>query len=102
MVVYEGGYEDVYDKRYRFRCKFTLAYAVTVDKAQGSQFPDICVVIDPKRPTTLPLLYTGVSRAQKKAWFVTRDNAACIEKATRSMFRPRGILAEPFDHNKCA
>lgn len=46
---------------------FSLAYALTVHKAQGSQFPTVLMVVDRSASHMLArrLLYTGVSRARR-------------------------------------
>lgn len=47
-----------------------LAYAITIHKAQGSQFPRIIVPVRPSRLLDRTLLYTGITRAQKQVILV--------------------------------
>jgi ATP-dependent exoDNAse (exonuclease V) alpha subunit len=44
--------------------EYELAYVITIHKAQGDSYPDVCVIIT--SPLTRELLYTVVSRASKK------------------------------------
>lgn len=48
--------------------KMNLGYAVTIHKAQGSQWENVILVLDPdaQRMLDKTLLYTGATRAQKK------------------------------------
>lgn len=50
-----------------------LAYAITIHKAQGSEFGRVCLVLDPDRNNQhvyRNLIYTGVTRARSKLDFV--------------------------------
>ena len=58
-----------------------LAYATTIHKAQGSEFPN-CIIVLPNRGGNMlnrNLLYTAVSRAKKKVYIINQDNV--LEKA---------------------
>lgn len=48
--------------------KMSLGYAITIHKAQGSQWQNVILVLDPAAQIMLDktLLYTGATRAQKK------------------------------------
>jgi hypothetical protein len=54
--------------------KWEMAYAMTVHKAQGSEFDSVVLVANPRRPVTAYLgyrwLYTGLSRAKYKCVLV--------------------------------
>ena len=54
-----------------------LAYAATVHKAQGSEFPAVIFVLawDAYMLLTRPLAYTGVSRARELLWMFLEDGA---------------------------
>jgi exodeoxyribonuclease V alpha subunit len=47
-----------------------LAYAITIHKAQGSQFPRIIVSVRHSRLLDRTLLYTAITRAQKQVILV--------------------------------
>ncbi len=62
-----------------------IAYAITVHKSQGSEFGNVLVVLpdDVDNPLlTRPLLYTGVTRAKKRA--VVAGSGAAIAKALQT------------------
>lgn len=54
-----------------------LAYAATVHKAQGSEFPAVIFVLawDAYLLLTRPMAYTGVSRARELLWMFLEDGA---------------------------
>lgn len=67
---------------------FSLAYATTVHKAQGSEFDDVTLILpDHDSPLlTRELLYTAVTRARRSATVVGRRDviqAALSRRATR-------------------
>ena len=47
------------------------ALALTVHKAQGSQYGTVWLLLPPGRDWDARLLYTGLSRARERAWLVT-------------------------------
>lgn len=51
-----------------------LAYAATIHKAQGSEYPVVILVIPPAAPSFLSrnLLYTGITRARDRLFILTR------------------------------
>ena len=70
------------------RCPLALlpehepAYAVTVHKSQGSEFDNVLVLLPPDETSPLltrPLLYTGVTRARRRA--VVMGTAAALRRA---------------------
>jgi len=52
-----------------------LAYAITIHKSQGSEYPNVILVIPHSTPTFLTrnLLYTGVTRASQHLFLICRD-----------------------------
>lgn len=62
-----------------------LAYATTVHKAQGSEFPVVvlCLAWDAYMLLTRPLLYTAVSRAREVLWMIVEEGA--VEKAVETV-----------------
>jgi exodeoxyribonuclease V alpha subunit len=53
-----------------------LGYAITVHKAQGSQWPRIIVPLSGNRLLDRTLVYTAVTRAQRQVILVGDENAA--------------------------
>jgi len=53
-----------------------LGYAITVHKAQGSQWPRVIVPVDQHRLLDRTLLYTAVTRAQRQVILVGDASAA--------------------------
>jgi exodeoxyribonuclease V alpha subunit len=47
------------------------ALALTVHKAQGSQYGEVWLLLPPGRSWDVRLLYTGLTRAQHRAWLIT-------------------------------
>ena len=47
------------------------ALALTVHKAQGSQYGEVWLLLPPGRSWDARLLYTGLTRAQHQAWLIT-------------------------------
>jgi exodeoxyribonuclease V alpha subunit len=47
------------------------ALALTVHKAQGSQYQEVLLLLPPSRPCDARLLYTGLTRARRQAWLIT-------------------------------
>lgn len=68
-----------YDVEYSFQeCEeLTLAYAITVHKSQGSEYPFVVLILDPDHKTMLQrrLLYTAVTRAKERLFIVCRGDA---------------------------
>jgi len=68
--------------------RLTLAYAITVHKSQGSEFPFVMVVFYKKfRHTTRDLLYTALSRGRKRVKVISGygafDKAVATQKPER-------------------
>lgn len=71
-----------------FARQLTLAYATTIHKAQGSEFPVVALPVTNHSAWDRVLLYTGVTRAKSKVIIVgTREALESIVQTHRS---PRG------------
>jgi len=57
-----------------------LGYAITVHKAQGSQWPRVIVPLTGHRLLDRTLIYTAVTRAQKQV-LIVGDEAAILKEA---------------------
>ena len=62
----------------------TLAYACTVHKVQGSEFPAVVIMLHPSHHLLLtrPLLYTAVTRAKRLVVLIGDERA--IHRAVRN------------------
>ena len=74
-----------------------LAYAITVHKSQGSEFDNTLVLLPNREENPLlsrPLVYTGITRAKKRA--VVMGTEASLKKAlATSVARDTGISLSP-------
>ncbi len=75
--------------------KYQVAYAITIHKAQGSEFNNIAIIVPPINDKqinilTKELLYTAVTRA-KHSVTIYATEAALIAAITRSNIRQSGI-----------
>ncbi len=70
------------------------AFAMTIHKAQGSQFRDILLLLPPREHPLLTreLLYTGLTRAEKRVWLWCGESAFKLG-ATRRTARASGLSA---------
>jgi len=70
-VLFDDGREAQYDRGALE--DLDLAYAITIHKSQGSEYPVVILVIPPTAPRLLTrnLLYTAVTRAKQKLLLVT-------------------------------
>ena len=76
-----------------------LAYAVTVHKSQGSEYPVVILPLYSAPPMLLTrnLLYTAVTRAQKMVILVGREDiAAQMVQNNRQSMRYTGLCARLF------
>lgn len=66
--------------------EFSLAYALTVHKSQGSQYENVVIFIDPFQFSwNKTALYTAISRAQKRCIIITTSaDFASIQRNLRS------------------
>ncbi len=76
-------------------------WAITVHRAQGSEWPGVVVVLPPEAGGMLsrPLVYTALTRAQKHLSIVHASGAALVRAVREVDVRPRrtrlaGLLAE--------
>jgi ATP-dependent exoDNAse (exonuclease V) alpha subunit len=73
--------------------KTKLAYAITIHKSQGSESNVVIVCLDSDFGTTRELLYTAITRAQKKCILVSNDNSL-TRAITRSCLQQRVTCLE--------
>jgi exodeoxyribonuclease V alpha subunit len=73
---------------------FALAYALTVHRAQGSEFPIVLVIVDASARILLSrrLLYTAVSRAREKVAIIGQPAAVSAAVARHDLRRRRTTL----------
>lgn len=72
--------------------KYELSYVITIHKAQGDEFPNVCLLVT--KPLSSDLLYTAVSRASIKCLILTASSS--LEK--RNPPAPEGEDDE--DHHR--
>jgi exodeoxyribonuclease V alpha subunit len=79
-----------------------LGYAVTVHKAQGSQFPRVVVPVYAARNLDRTMLYTAITRAKQQVILVGDINVArrAVEALPYASLR-RVALAEMMETNAC-
>lgn len=72
-----------------------LAYALTVHKAQGAQWPRVIVSITENRYLDRSLIYTAITRAQQQVLLVGDEAAArkAVQALPRANLRCTGILS---------
>jgi len=70
----------------------SLAFAVTVHKAQGSEYDEILLVLpEPDHPLlSRQILYTAITRARKRIW-ILGEREALENAALRSQLRESGL-----------
>ena len=83
-----------------------LAYALTVHKAQGSEYPAVVLVCHTSQYVMLQrnLLYTGLTRARRKCVFVGNRKAIWLavrnNKPTRRYTRLAKLLSDPTEKDR--
>ncbi|HZK41879.1 MAG TPA: AAA family ATPase, partial [Clostridia bacterium] len=77
-----------------------LAYATTIHKAQGSEYPRVILVIPPGSPAFLTrnLLYTGVTRARERLFVLTRKSTLRMMLKNNEANERAGMLRFWMDH----
>lgn len=73
-----------------------LAYAITIHKAQGSEYPVEILVIPSSSPSFLTrnLLYTGVTRARERLFLLTRKRTLSMMLNNNEANERRGMLKD--------
>lgn len=64
--------------------QYSLAYALTVHKSQGSEYQDVCIILpeDENNPLlTREIIYTGITRAKSRVFIAGKINV--FEKAVK-------------------
>jgi exodeoxyribonuclease V alpha subunit len=87
--------ERVVSYEFSFLDDLELAYAITVHKSQGSEYPTVIIPIGSSAPRLLTrhLLYTAVTRAQERVILVGRvDLLEYMVKNDRQSMRYTGLL----------
>lgn len=74
-VLFDDGREAVYD--FTMLDELALAYAVTIHKSQGSEFPVVIMPLagGPPQLLTRNLLYTAVTRAREQVYIIGRSQS---------------------------
>ncbi len=77
------------------------AFALTIHKSQGSEYPQVAVLLPPERDNPIlsrQLLYTGVSRARMHValWASPAAIEACLQRPLQRVGGLRARLAEVF------
>lgn len=65
----DGGWETIISIKELYEL-YDLSYALTVHKSQGSQSENIVLVIDNIYNLSKPVIFTGISRAQKRCFVI--------------------------------
>lgn len=76
--------------------ELTLAYAMSIHKSQGAEFPVVVLVLLPQHYVMLQrnLLYTGLTRAQRQATLVGSRPAVAIAVRNQAVARRHTHLAD--------
>ena len=98
VISYHGGVLYIDKDDY---CNMELAYAITIHKSQGSEFPKIHIVLPEGAANmmTRRLLYTAITRARKAVEVYAQGNAFCdavmdkAEKKRYTLLKHRFIAA---------
>ena len=82
----EGVFFDVFPLA-PYRSQLIPAFAISVHKSQGSQYPHVMIVLPPKAPNSLMsrnLLYTAISRASQSVLLLSSEESAdqCVDNAS--------------------
>lgn len=91
----------IYLKRKNFE-DISLAYAITIHKSQGSEFP-VVIIILPKNPSNMlqrNLIFTAITRAREKVIIITEEDALVTSiLRTNIMKRNTGLLSKILNVN---
>jgi len=70
-----------------------LGYAITIHKAQGSQWPTVIIALTQNRLLDRTLIYTAITRGQHKVILVGNETAAkrAVQEIPRSQSRQTGL-----------
>ena len=100
-----GGAETIVDyTRSALGRDIALSYALTVHKAQGSEYPVVVMPVLPQHANMLHrnLLYTGLSRAKRLLVLVGSEDALRRAVENDSSARRITLLAERIDDRQFA
>ncbi len=92
MAVFQRGGDFVAYPLQALKGRVEPAWAVTVHKAQGSEYDDVAIILPEKyiRPLSRELLYTAVTRARKSV-VIVGSAAILAESVRRPVDRQSGI-----------
>lgn len=81
--------------------ELTLAYAVTIHKSQGSEFPIVVMPVTMKHFVMLQrnLIYTGITRAKKICVLVGTTKALAYAIRNQTVSKRNTLLKERLNHN---
>ena len=94
FIVRYLGREVAYDNE--ITTNLNLAYAITIHKSQGSEFPVVIIPLSNQHYVMLQknLIYTALTRAKKLAIFVGDPKALNLAIQQKRIFKRQTFLAE--------
>lgn len=94
VTVLYGSEEITYQEDELFQ--ISLAYSISIHKSQGSEYPTALVVAtnEHQRMMSRNILYTGITRAKKKAILIYQDNALQSALSTDGNAARTSMLSE--------
>ena len=93
VVLYDGERSVVYEGK--VLSELALAYAITIHRSQGSEFPAVIVGMSTQSWIMLQrnLLYTAVSRARRLCAVITQTRAISVAVKQSGGYRLTGLAA---------
>ena len=72
--------------------EYTIAFALSIHKSQGSEFANVFIVLPPEenKILTKELLYTGITRASKECAIISSENIF-VNAAKKKVVRQSGL-----------
>jgi exodeoxyribonuclease V alpha subunit len=98
LIVQYNDRTVIYDEEKAAELK--LAYAITIHKSQGSEFPVVIVPISMNHYVMLQrnLIYTGLTRAKKLAIFVGSKKALAYAARNQPSLKRQSMLVQRIQH----
>lgn len=93
-VLVKFGNSHIKFTRNNWESQLTLAYAITVHKAQGGGWPAVLYMVDEARHVDRSLIYTAISRAKKLCFTIGRKYTLDQQCQRVSMDQRKTFLAE--------
>jgi len=104
-AVADGDPDPEADRTPKTGCSWDLAYALSVHKSQGSEWPVVAVVLDEypgaMRISDRAWIYTAISRAKKLCLLIGKEAIAKRMCAKNSISKRKTFLAERIDQIRC-